>query len=123
MDVSDGRPKCIMNNKDATSKRLHVHVQVETTSISTSDTMAGGVTEKQARTSTSSLAEDKKARRRRMHAEADRVRRAKERNEIEALQAQVLTMSKMNQSLLKEKQRLERLVEAAMNMTNNKGFL
>jgi hypothetical protein len=62
-------------------------------------------------------AEEKKARRRWMHAEADRVRRAKERIEIEVLQEQVLAMSRMNQSLMEEHQRLESLTRAAITMT------
>jgi hypothetical protein len=60
---------------------------------------------------TTESAEDKRARRRRMHKEADRVRRAKERIEIEALQRQYYSVSQENESLKKEQRRLESLVQ------------
>jgi hypothetical protein len=61
----------------------------------------------------------KRARRRQMHTEADRVRRAKGRIEVEVLQEQVLELSTMNQSLKNEEQRLEKLVQAANNMVSS----
>ena len=61
----------------------------------------------------------KRARRRQMHTEADRVRRAKGRIEVEVLQEKVLELNTMNQTLKIEQQRLETLVQAANNMVSS----
>ena len=54
-----------------------------------------------------------------MHTEADRVRRAKGRIEVEVLQEKVLELNTMNQTLKIEQQRLETLVQAANNMVSS----
>jgi hypothetical protein len=116
-NTSPGQRRRGKTKESSKRPRVRVSSSNSAATVATSAVAAGAETTRPDEEETPLTAEEKKARRRRMHAEADRVRRAKERIEIEVLQEQVLAMSQMNQALMGEHQRLEGLARAAMAMT------